>query len=1074
MSNESGESKKRFHFDVGVCSTPTELVDSAAEVVARATGADEVIVQLRIEEELFIGSYPSRGEQGASVEAALFEVNHNKITFRGQTWTFPLVINDLQRARVPSELALELAVRKVRSCGAFALQSRGRTVGVVECVFTRAFHRWKQEEIAAFDNLSRTVENFIWPESNDGSTKREIVTDEMRSQYRRLARYGNIIILLTDAEFRIVDVVGNTDQLLGVAASQMMHNLGVWDLLLDPRDRGLLRRRIMRVRSEREELREEVRFIHQRTGEVRWMMLRALPQFSPSGAFQGWEGFGIDTTDRRRAQEALMSQNRRLEALIEVSRALQGQTDPAVVTLRGLRALIRATGSDCGYGCFYHRDKKELELVAAQGLSEKYLNSIGPVLTGPSLLRMAVDSQQGILLDDVQADPRAAIPLAKLEGVHSTIVMPLVIDNTVFGAIVLFKREAHRYTETDFELVAAAATQITLSVRQAESFENERKQSESLAALYKMSHELSKYRTPREIAERAFPILQQEFALKRMWFGIMNDQGTHIAGKAGWGQGVRRQLQEIQIELNLRHDFFDEAIRTQRPVFVEAGQPMECSGLNRLLQRLKLETFLVIPLVSLGHVVGVLVVEPLNPAMFARTSQVQLISSMANEMATVVMSRRFESKMADALKMRMAGLLASGVAHNFNNLLQAVLGQVALIELQVPKGSPALDATKTINEAAKRGAALVSQLLNFAAQGNASKQSVDINRMLRDSKDLYQSLIGSRIEMEFELDTECPEIVIDNSQIQQVVANLLANAKDAIGNRQGGKVEVSSHRVRLRSGEIDPELSPGVYIRIDIKDNGIGMDAEQQLRCFEPFFTTKNVDRSTGVGLAGSGLGLSAAYSIVKQHDGLITVHSTPGEGAVFSIYLPILSVRAPANQALAKQPRVAMKGGVLLLGVEGGVQPFVSSVFESLGYRSRSVFDALQATEVLKNEGDAWNVILLDVDTSPDTAIGDCDRFLAASPDLCVIATSTNAKEWIERLPSSPRIETIEKPFGVWGMESALARLQSRLKGLSTPLAIEKSIDGNNRTGIKDKQDPPDSETTHPFDSADDDAPIN
>ena len=1047
MANESGEVKSRFQFELGAYTTPTELVDAAAEAIARATGSDEVIVQLKIEEELFVGSSPKAGAIARSEIGSadpLFTVDRHRVTFRSQQSTLPLIVNDLQRARVPSELSLELAVRKVRSFGAFALYARGKQVGVVECYFIRGFHRWKQEEVSAFDTLSRTVEGFIWPENVDTSTKREISSDEMRSQYRRLARYGNIIILLTDAEFRIVDVVGNTDNLLGVSASQMSNDPAIWDRILDPRDRGLLRRRIMRIRSEREELREEVRFIHQRTGEVRWMMLRAMPQFSSSGAFQGWEGFGIDTTDRRRAQEAVVAQNRRLEALFEVSRALQGQTDPALVTLRGLRALIRATGSDCGYGCFFNRERKELELVATSGLSERYLSNMGPVLNGPSLLRLAIDSQQGLLLDDVQTDPRAVNSLAKMENLHSTIVMPLVFDGVVFGAIVLFSRELRKYTDSDLDLVSAAAAQITLSVRQAESFENERRQNESLATLYKLSHELSKYRTPREIAERAFPILQQEFGLKRMWFGIMNEQGTHIVGKAGWGQGVRRQLQEVQIELSLRHDYFDEAVRTQHPVLVTPGQAMECSGLTRIIERLKLETFLIIPLVSLGQVVGVLVVEPSYAGTFGRQSQIQLISSMANEMATVVMSRRFESKMADSLKMRMAGVLASGVAHNFNNLLQAVLGQVALIELQVPKGSLPYEAAKTINEAAHRGAALVSQLQKFATQDRASKQNLNLNQMLESARELYGTLLGSRIEMVFDLEAECPEVVVDSSQLQQVITNLLANAKDAIGNRQGGRVEVTSRKVRLRTGEIDPELAPGVYVRLDIKDNGVGMDAEQQVRCFEPFYTTKNVDRATGVGLSGSGLGLSAAYSMVKQHDGIITVHSIPGEGSVFSVFLPILSVRASSEVAVVRPPRPTHKGGVLALGIEPGVQPFVSTVFESLGYRVRSVFDTIQAHEVLYNEMDTWGYILIDIDTMPDRAVADCEKLLNTFDDLCIIASTTSPKEWGDRLPLSPRLEMVEKPFGVWGMESALSRLASRLKGLQSDLEIEKSSDGD------------------------------
>ena len=285
------------------------------------------------------------------------------------------------------------------------------------------------------------------------------------------------------------------------------------------------------------------------------------------------------------------------------------------------------------------------------------------------------------------------------------------------------------------------------------------------------------------------------------------------------------------------------------------------------------------------------------------------------------------------------------------------------------------------------------------------------------------------------------------SQIQQVVTNLLANAKDAIGSRQAGKVTLSTHKVRLRSGEIDPELSPGVYVRIDVQDNGVGMDTEAQARCFEPFFTTKNVDRSTGVGLAGSGLGLSAAYSMVKQHDGLITVHSVPGEGAAFSVYLPILSVRGPSvsNQSVMKAPRAGAQAGVLLLAVESGVQPFVSSVFESLGYRSRGVFDYIQALDVLKNEPETWGYVLIDIDLMSDSAVTVCTQLLDAFPELCIVATSASPKEWSERLPASIRLEMVEKPFGVWSIDSALGRLAIRMKdGLpltNGSLVVEKVI---------------------------------
>jgi signal transduction histidine kinase len=463
-------------------------------------------------------------------------------------------------------------------------------------------------------------------------------------------------------------------------------------------------------------------------------------------------------------------------------------------------------------------------------------------------------------------------------------------------------------------------------------------------------------------------------------------------------------------------------------VVVEAGKEMECSGLNRIVQRLKLDTLVIIPLVSLGQVVGLLVVEPLVSHTFLKEGRLQLLVSMANEMATVLMSRRFESKMAEALKMRMAGLLASGVAHNFNNLLQAVMGQVSLIEMQLPKGSGAFEATRTITDAARRGAGLVSQLLNFASQGQAARQNISMNSMIKESLELYQSLLSKRIELRVETEPDCPELVADISQVQQVLTNLLANAKDAIGNRPDGVVSISTRKVRLRSGEVDPELAPGVYIRVDVRDNGVGMNAEQQARCFEPFFTTKNVDRSTGVGLSGTGLGLSAAYSIVKSHEGIITVHSVPGEGATFSVYLPVLSIRAgTALDSVAIKAHTVSRGGALLLGLEGGVHPFVASIFESLGYRSRGVYDLQQAIEVLQQDQQRWGFVVLDLEGLGDAAAPTCKQLLSTFADLCIIACSASTREWIEALPATSRIEVVDKPLSVWSVEVALQRMSAR-----------------------------------------------
>lgn len=1026
MSSEVSDSKgTKLRFESGSYSSLSDLARQLADSVGRQLGCDEVLVTLGRDDRAHVGRYVSGAPQHNADDRPIFEVQNGAAVFTGQPWSLPFVVKDLQRARVPNDLSLELAVRKVRSFGAFPLMDQGRLVGIVECRFTSSYHRWHPEEIVAFDELSQSLS--LIDTSGVPSTGRRSAapSEEARGQYSRMAQYGNVLIIITDAQFGIVEVFGDAESMVGISASEMKNNSRIWERIIDPRDQATLHRRILRLRLERGELREEVRVVHQKTGEVRWVMLRAVPQFSPSGGFLGWEGFGIDITERRSTQEALASQNARVEALFEVARSLQGQTDPALVVLRGLRALLSATGSVCGYGCFYHQDLDEVELVAAHGLSERYINGMDPVLKGPSLLRESISQKTGMMLVDIQEDSRANVSLAKMEHLRSSIVMPLVADDEVYGALVIFTRTRGSYSQDDFELVSAAATQIALAVRQTYLLDTERQQSQTLSALYRISHELAKYRTPREMAEHAFPILQQEFTLRRGWFGVMNEQGTHIVGKAGFGTGIRRKLQEVQIELNLRHDFLDEAVKTQRPIIVPAGAQMECSGLQRVMAFLKLETFVVVPLVSLGQVIGVLVVEPAIPHLVTKDSRLHLLSSMATEMATVLMARRFEARMAEGLKMRMAGLLASGVAHNFNNMLQAILGQVALLEMQISKDSPALDSARMISDAAKRGAALVSQLINFAAQGQGTRQLASIAKLIADSQELYASLLGKRIELQVRRSADLSDVVIDMNQIQQVLTNLLMNAKDAIGTKDQGFVTIGISRVRLRSGEVDPDLAPGAYVRIDVSDNGQGMNSEQQIRCFEPFFTTKNVDPGTGVGLSGSGLGLSAAYSIIKQHHGLITVTSELGEGSTFSVYLPAQDAESmPGAGPQSVAPRAMFKGGVLLLGLEMGAQPFVTSLLESLGYRARGVYDLKQAHDVLSREPQTWGYIMVDTDTLGEQILDQSRQLMERFPDIRLLAMSGALRERGSP-PPTPREAYLEKPLGVWSVEAALQRLK-------------------------------------------------
>jgi PAS domain S-box-containing protein len=855
--------------------------------------------------------------------------------------------------------------------------------------------------------------------------------DEAKLRSKRLVEYGNLIIIRTDAAYRIKDVVGDIRRIIGVSSGSIMHDPLVWTRILEREDYLKLRRSMNRADGKLCEMREEIRVRNVESGEVRWLLLNAVPLYANDNTFLGWEGFGLDITEKRQTEEELVRQSQRVEALYEVSRALQVNMDPAFVALKGLKALLRATGSGAGFAVFYNRATDFLEVVCAQGLSQYYLDSISKVLRGKNLMRHVIENKKGLLIDNIQSDSRAAVELAQQEGLKSTIVMPLMFEDQgaelqVLGALILFSRRERKFTFNDFDLVAAASSQVALVARQAEYYAAEKRHASSLAALYRLSHQLSKLLTPAEIAQHAFPIIQEELPCKRMWLGIVNEQGTHIEGQGGSGPGMRQMINEVQIELGRRHDFLDEAISTRRAVVVEKGRKMECSGLNRIVDRLKPNTFLIVPLVSLGQVVGVLLVEPTLPSSAFGKRKLPLLSSMASEMATVILARRLESKIADADKMRMAGLLASGVAHNFNNLLQAVMGQASLIEMQLPKESPLVDAAQTIVDAAGKGAGLIKQLLSLTQQSMFSREPFSVNELLKGSRDLYKSLLGASIALEVEVGEVPLYVEADYGQIQQVVSNLIINAREALQDRADGWVRVSTGTVRLSSGEVDRELAPGDYVRIDVEDNGVGMSEERRSRCFEPFYTSKNVDADTGIGFEGSGLGLSLSYSILKQHEGLLMVRSSPGEGAVFSVYLPLQvaeSQQSATSGVPARQTVVEQGLQATIFEGEDRSSAAVESSLESLGFslRREQTEGSLQETLL---HCESVNLFVIDIDKASKRVFSLLRGFLAKNNAARAIVVTSDSLEWTERFRDNDQVDVVEKPLGVWAIHASVRKL--------------------------------------------------
>jgi len=286
-----------------------------------------------------------------------------------------------------------------------------------------------------------------------------------------------------------------------------------------------------------------------------------------------------------------------------------------------------------------------------------------------------------------------------------------------------------------------------------------------------------------------------------------------------------------------------------------------------------------------------------------------------------------EARLRQALKMEAVGRLAGGVAHDFNNMLQVILGYGEMALEDTDPDDDLRLPLQEITKAGSRSADLTRQLLAFARKQTIQPEDLDLNEAVAGMLKMLTRLVGEDVSVIWEPTNETCPVVMDPSQIDQILANLLVNARDAIEDH--GEVRISTERVILDAQycRTHPDVAPGPYVRLVVRDSGCGMDRETLEQLFEPFFTTKGLGE-------GSGLGLSTVYGIVRQNGGSIDVRSAPGQGSAFSLYFPL---RADADGGDEESGKVAdlPRGQQTLLLVEDeeGVRRLATRMLGELGY---------------------------------------------------------------------------------------------------------------------------------------------
>lgn len=316
----------------------------------------------------------------------------------------------------------------------------------------------------------------------------------------------------------------------------------------------------------------------------------------------------------------------------------------------------------------------------------------------------------------------------------------------------------------------------------------------------------------------------------------------------------------------------------------------------------------------------------------------------------VTQKRWYENELFRAENLRSISVLAGGIAHDFNNILAGLLSNAQLARVMLKDGRDPDKYLNQIEENIMRATALTRQLLNFSKGGAPVKKTVTISQLIKDTAQF--SLSGSSVRCDFVLPEDLWPVDIDQGQISQVINNLVINAVQAMPD--GGRITISAENVLISSREEMP-LKRGRYVKISVRDEGVGISKENLMKIFQPFFTTKE---------KGNGLGLSTSYSIIKRHGGHMTVESELGVGSIFYLYLPASSKPVTAEEAKSDQA-LPGKGRIILLDDEETIRVSTGQILSYLGYDVKLVRDGREVIELYKTalkEGEPFDAVIMDL----------------------------------------------------------------------------------------------------------------
>ncbi len=716
-------------------------------------------------------------------------------------------------------------------------------------------------------------------------------------------------------------------------------------------------------------------------GEYRWLIDDGSPRWDDKGVFIGYIGHCLDITGQKLVEAQLLKLNRTYAVLSSINQLIVRERDQTtlftetcgIAVGQGDIAMCWIALIDMVSGrvrCAAHAGGRMLHTGLTESIASEHAGRMGPV--GVTLR----ERKESICNDTGHEQDMAYWASAAAEaGYRSSAAFPLFIGDTCIGAINFYSSEAGFFNTEEIYLLGELSRDISFALEKIEH-EKQRLRTEERNAEQARRLEESEayYRSLVHATPDAIVILNEEGVITfaspnfNAVFGLAPDHVVTGSGITAWFHEDERE----KIAHRITELFHGKGAHNAREYMLVKADAVPFWG----------EVSSSPLLGTAGEVTGALIL-----------------------CRDVTDRKKLQQELVQSQKLQSIGRLAGGIAHDFNNILGIILAYTSLMEKTRMTHEKYIERISGIDNAVKRGAALVKQILTFARKTDAVLEPVNLIELFRELLSMLKQTFPRTIVFEERYGGNIPNLFADRTQIHQALLNLCVNARDAMSST--GTITVSVDK--LTGGEVAELFSSAAdnwYVRITVADTGDGMTEAVKAKIFDPFFTTKEPGK-------GTGLGLSVVFGVVQTHHGYIAVNSVPGKGTTFRLYIP-LAAHEPI--ALEEQVPVVVAGGsetILLVEDEEYLLDMMTMNFESYGYRVLRAQDGFGAVELFSAHSAEIHIVFSDMGLPGMTGLEAGKKMKAINPSVKFVFTSGYVSPDIRsELVSGGADGFVEKPY--------------------------------------------------------------